>query len=207
MATEDVNRVRTSDIVALERSLRKCVMEKAKPGVSSEEDTLKRAFKRIDVDESGEVDFNEFLAAMETFGVEVTEGSGARLAGQGTSNLHGGIPLKLVRALFDKYDADGSGSLSYGEFAEGLFTKFVGGAPTHAVGMPSSTSPTGRRAGAGSRWKAGHMETGDAHGTNPWLPALQGSESLDPNYQRPNGQRPAVRALSLANPKWREAQK
>ena len=120
--------------------------------------------------------------------------------------LASGVPQAWLRALFDKYDLNGNGSLSYDEFASGLFTRFVGGMPSHAVGMASSTSPTGRRAGTGTQaaWKPGHLEDGSALGTNPWLPALSGSESLDPSYQRPNSAKPAVRALSLANPKWRD---
>ena len=31
----------------------------------------------------------------------------------------GGLSMDLVQALFDKYDADGSGSISYKEFADG----------------------------------------------------------------------------------------
>ena len=30
--------------------------------------------------------------------------------------------LRIARALFDKYDADGSGHLSYNEFADALLT-------------------------------------------------------------------------------------
>ena len=198
--------VRASDLAALEQLLRKAIMDQAKPGVSSEEDTLKRAFKRIDLDESGEVDFGEFCQAVEAFGIEAARGAGAYLK-HGTGSLHGGVPQPWLRALFDKYDANGNGSLSYDEFASGLFTKFVGGMPSHAVGMASSASPTGRRPVAGtqaSSWKPGHLEDGTALGTNPWLPALSGTESLDPHYQRPNSAKPAVRALSLANPKWRD---
>ena len=150
--------VRASDLAALEQLLRKAIMDQAKPGVSSEEDTLKRAFKRIDLHESGEVDFGEFCQAVEAFGIEAARGAGAYLK-HGTGSLHGGVPQPWLRALFDKYDANGNGSLSYDEFASGLFTKFVGGMPSHAVGMASSASPTGRRPVAGTRRRRGSRAT------------------------------------------------
>ena len=57
---------------------------------------------RADKDKSGSVSLEEFINAMEGFGMQV----------QGVRPGAGGLPLATVKALFNSYDADHSGSLS-----------------------------------------------------------------------------------------------
>lgn len=62
---------------------------------------LQRVFKHFDTDNSGYVDFREFVAAL------------VRLNFVGVQHE--------VKALFERYDADGSGFLDYGEFCGSVF--------------------------------------------------------------------------------------
>ena len=58
----------------------------------------------------------EFTEAMRRYGLE-----------QASSFGKGGVSEDELRALFDKYDKDGSGSLSYEQFALFLFKEGQGG--------------------------------------------------------------------------------
>ena len=87
----------------------------------------------------------------------------------------GGIPPEVLRGLFDRYNADGSESLSYQEFSNGLFKKAEPGSEDE---------------------NDGPNEQG---GQNPWLPSLAGRVSMDHSYQRPNSANPAARVRSIAN--------
>lgn len=121
----------------------------------------------------------------------------ARFGIQATSEIlpgrsSGGVNPEVVQAIFNKYDSDGSGSISYIEFSNALFH---GQEKGHASGSQSSSLP-----GA----FLGHERAlpGD-EGANPWLPTLNGSVSMDPSYSRPHPNNPAKRVLSIANPKSR----
>ena len=146
----------------LERILMKNIYQKG--GGVSEEKTLQKAFKQFDVDGSGEVSFHEFGLAMERFGLSVQK-PGAR--------SKGGIPPEVLRGLFDRYNKDLSESMSYQEFANGLFKK--------EEAEDENEGPVNEQGGQ-----------------NPWLPSLVGRESMDKGYSRPNT---AQRVRSLANPK------
>ena len=63
---------------------------------------LRKAFKYFDADASGDIDPDEFFAAMCSFGLEFTEDQ--------------------VLALFGYYDVDRDGGLSYYEFIEKVHT-------------------------------------------------------------------------------------
>jgi len=67
---------------------------------------LRKAFKFFDTDASGDIDPDEFYAAMHAFGLEFTEDQ--------------------VLALFGYYDADRDGTLSYYEFIEKLLESGFG---------------------------------------------------------------------------------
>lgn len=152
--------VSEGDMNVLEKILLKNIYQKSQ-GVS-EEKTLKAAFKVFDTDGSGEVSFGEFAKAMERFGLSVA---------QPGSRSKGGIPVEVLRGLFDRYNRDMSESLSYLEFANGLYKK--DDAPEE------------------------NLEPNEQGGQNPWLPSLAGRISMDKGYQRPNT---AQRMRSIANP-------
>lgn len=63
---------------------------------------LLKSFKYFDLDNSGHVDFNEFIKTVEKIGVVVSS-------------------AEELEALFNFYDADQSGSLDYHEFASIVF--------------------------------------------------------------------------------------
>lgn len=90
------------DVELLEKKLKESIYAKTPPNTNSKR-TAELAFKALDTNGSGDVDIDEFIKALERFGMHV---SGVR---QGV----GGLPRDVVQALFDKYDADGSGNLSY----------------------------------------------------------------------------------------------
>jgi hypothetical protein len=73
--------------------------------------TAELAFKALDANNSGGVDIDEFIKALERFGMHVV----------GMRKGVGGLPRETVQALFNKYDADGSGNISYKEFTDALF--------------------------------------------------------------------------------------
>merc|ERR1712070_708356 len=72
---------------------------------------LRQTIAVLDKNKSGTVDFDEFVSALEGFGMQV----------QGRRPGVGGLPMQTVRALFTKYDADQSGLLSITEFCDGLY--------------------------------------------------------------------------------------
>ena len=169
------------EVSSLESILKKGIYAKAKKGVT-EERTLKEAFKAFDANGSGRVSYQEFVRVCERFGLQVTS---ELMPGRSS----GGVRGDVMRALFDRYNTDGSESLSsashqlderegfivYEEFIVGLYQVRGGGGRT-----PSS-------------WDAANG------GANPWLPTLAGSESLSESFSRPNSAIPAARVRSIAN--------
>ena len=99
-----------ADVDLLEKQLKKSVYEKTPPNTNSRR-TAELAFKALDTNNSGGVDLDEFIKALERFGMHVV----------GMRKGVGGLPKDTVQALFNKYDADGSGSISYKEFTDQLF--------------------------------------------------------------------------------------
>ena len=99
-----------ADVDLLEKQLRKSIYEKTPPNTNSKR-TAELAFKSLDTNGSGGVDIDEFIKALERFGMHVA----------GMRKGVGGLPKETVQALFNKYDSDGSGSLSYKEFTTALF--------------------------------------------------------------------------------------
>lgn len=86
----------------LERLLRqKLESDSGFADVSTQAMKLRRIFAHFDVDNSGMIDFKEFIASL------------VRLNFVGVQ--------KEVQALFDRYDADGSGWLEYNEFCGAVF--------------------------------------------------------------------------------------
>ena len=154
--------VSESDMNVLEGILKKNIYGKSQ-GVS-EDRTLKAAFKQFDTDGSGEVSFGEFCLAMERFGLSVMK-KGDR--------GKGGVPLEVLRGLFDRYNADQSESISYVEFSAGLY----GG-------------------GAAEEEEDGPNEQG---GQNPWLPSLAGRQSMDRDFKPAGTADRHLKGRSLAN--------
>merc|ERR1711904_295298 len=74
---------------------------------------LRKAFKYFDRDGSGDIDPDEFYAAMDWFGLQFTEDG--------------------VLALFGLYDEDRGGSLGYYEFVENLIDGFTKSSATGSV--------------------------------------------------------------------------
>lgn len=99
-----------ADVELLEKKLKKSIYEKTPPNTNSKR-TAELAFKALDTNGSGGVDIDEFIKALERFGMHVT----------GVRKGVGGLPKETVQALFNKYDADGSGNISYTEFTSALF--------------------------------------------------------------------------------------
>jgi hypothetical protein len=99
-----------ADVDLLEKQLRKSIYTKTPPNTNTRR-TAELAFKSLDNDGSGGVTLEEFIKALERFGMHVA----------GVRPGVGGLPKATVAALFAKYDADGSGSISYKEFTEALF--------------------------------------------------------------------------------------
>lgn len=105
--------------------------EKTPPN-SNTRRTAELAFKALDTDGSGGVTINEFIKALERFGMHV----------QGMRQGLGGLPKDTVQSLFNKYDADGSGTISYREFTDALFTNEEPKAQDHASKAKSLTGKT-----------------------------------------------------------------
>ena len=87
----------------------------------SEETVLMRSFKYFDLDNSGCVNFEEWVKSIEKIGVTVPD----------TSKL---------QEIFSHYDVDGSGSLDYKEFVVGVFGEDSSAGRTQAPQMASSPS-------------------------------------------------------------------
>lgn len=99
-----------ADVDLLEKQLRKSIYEKT-PANTNTRRTAELAFKALDTDGSGGVSIDEFIKALERFGMHVA----------GMRPGVGGLRKDVVQALFNKYDADGSGTISYKEFTDALF--------------------------------------------------------------------------------------
>jgi len=84
-----------------EKELRAKLNQKA-TAKSSEEQILLKAFKYFDLDNSGDVDFDEFIKAVDKIGVQA-------------------FAEAELRELFEFYDLDSSGSLDYKEFSGIVF--------------------------------------------------------------------------------------
>lgn len=104
---------------------------RARSSGSNETRALETAFKSFDTDKNGTIEFSEFRKAMERFG----------LATGGHASVSG-CTLDVINALFDRYDPDGSGSLSYQEFIKGVF-KLEEPPPSARAGGRDLTSSTG----------------------------------------------------------------
>lgn len=104
--------VPAADITRLELALKRSIYEKS---VSCDQKlVLERAFKQMDRDNSGSVSMPEFVLAMEKFGMQVQSAGEKGVAPGGWSH-------DLVSALFNRFDEDGSGALSYKEFSSQLY--------------------------------------------------------------------------------------
>jgi len=84
----------------IENVLREKIRQKTS-STAAESETLRKAFKHFDIDESQSVSYAEFLFALERFGIVLEE--------------------KVSRALFDDFDTNRSGRISYTEFAKVLY--------------------------------------------------------------------------------------
>jgi len=125
-ATEPVVKfTNKKDVELLEALLRKQMFSKV-PNDQNTKRMVENSFKSFDTNKSGTVDFDEFVNALEKFGMHV---AGGRRKGVG------GLPIDTVRALFDKYDTDHSGALEYKEFTRGIF------ADDDKLAMESSQPP------------------------------------------------------------------
>ena len=186
------------EIERLRLTLLDALFTRSKPGFS-EQRTLRAAFTAIDSDGSGEVSFQEFVGALSRFGLQLQEPGG---------RVQGGVRKQCMWGLFQKFNRDQNDTLSYAEFCDGLFRPGVehleeipySNLKLHPNGKQVMVLPEDDRAPSGSAGNA-------ASSVNPWLPTLTGQESMDPRFSRPNSAKPAVRVLSLANPKHRLPQR
>ena len=123
-------------------------------GIKVDKDELKKMILEVDADQSGEIEFPEFLQmmtgkmasndtkeeTMKVYKMFDTDGSGAVSMSEFVKTLErfgmhvagqrpgiGGLPMDVVQSLFDKYDKDSSGQIDYKEFTAALF-KVCGGA-------------------------------------------------------------------------------
>ena len=131
-----------ADVNLLEDKLRKSIYEKTPPNTNQRR-TSELAFKALDTDGSGGVNLDEFIKALERFGMHV----------QGMRPGVGGLPRDVVQALFNKYDTDGSGSISYSEFTDALFAEEDPKAQESADGPPKSL--TGKTCYKDNEWLKG----------------------------------------------------
>ena len=100
--------VSSHDVDMLEAILFETTYRKKGGSHHAQERLLIDAFKQFDANGNGLVDKPEFLRAMERFGLPVR--------GKGRAGI-GGLPQAVVFALFDRYDTDASGTLSFREFS------------------------------------------------------------------------------------------
>ena len=127
---------------------------RARSNGTSETRALEQVFRMFDTNKNGTIDFKEFRAAMERFGLT-------------SGGEHSGCTLAVIMALFDRHDPDGSGSLSYQEFIKGLFPD----APPAAAAAPRSPPKPGQGGGGG-----------DA-GTSLQLPSYRGAGGVAEQQQ------------------------
>jgi hypothetical protein len=97
----------TSDIDEIEKKLIAAI--RARSSGSNEAQSLEKVFRQFDANKNGTIDLPEFCTAMERFGMATSNDPGAMCT------------PRLMSALFDRYDLDGMGSLSYEEFIKGIF--------------------------------------------------------------------------------------
>lgn len=101
-----LSKIGTGGVKRLELSIRSKIDQRTSGGPMA----LRKAFKYFDADASGDIDPDEFYAAMHAFGLEFTEDQ--------------------VMALFGYYDVDCDGALSYYEFIDKVLGDgFQGGDP------------------------------------------------------------------------------
>ena len=141
------------DIDNLEALLRRSITSRST--ASSETKALEKVFKEFDKDNSKTIGFEEFIVAMERFGLCTAADSRTDVSG---------VTLEAVRALFDRYDIDGEGDLSFKEFERGLFGNEAPKRGDKAVGAPpppvltSLALPSERGLGTRPPPPAGAME-------------------------------------------------
>lgn len=104
-----INFTPKGELELLEKQLREAIFRKKV--ANNPKRVLQQTFGVLDKNRSGTVDLDEFVNALEGFGMQV----------QGRRPGVGGLPMQTVRALFTKYDADQSGLLSISEFCDGLY--------------------------------------------------------------------------------------
>lgn len=97
----------TADIDEMEKLLIAAI--RARSSGSNEAQALEKVFRQFDANKSGTIDLPEFCTAMERFGMATSNEPGAMCT------------PRLMSALFDRYDTDGGGNLSYEEFIKGIF--------------------------------------------------------------------------------------
>lgn len=140
--------VPASKVSAIEKQLVEAI--RIRSSGASETRALETTFKQFDSDKNGTIEFDEFRGAMERFG----------LATGGYESVSG-CTVDVIRALFDRYDPDGSGTLTYAEFIKGIFrtpdapptarakgTDLTGGTGT-SLQLPSERGAGSRPATAG----------------------------------------------------------
>ena len=107
--------VSSRDVDALEAMLYESTYRKKGGSHNAQERLLNEAFKQFDINGDGRVDKQRFFRALERFGLHVKGKSG--LPGLG------GLPEATMGGLFDRYDTESSGTLSFREFASGLLSR------------------------------------------------------------------------------------
>jgi len=116
-----------ADVQRLEKALIQAMYSKVTTDTQLKRQ-VEAQFANIDIDKSGTVSIDEFVTALEKFGMHVA----------GKRPGVGGISMDIVQALFDKYDVDSSGAVTYKEFTEGLLAKDEPPAKPHInPGLPS----------------------------------------------------------------------
>merc|ERR1711988_267654 len=106
---DSLSKVGVMGVKRLELSIRMKIEQKTSGGPMA----LRKAFKYFDTDASGDIDPDEFFAAMHAFGLEFTEDQ--------------------VLALFGYYDVDRDGGLSYYEFIEKVLDSGFGNEASEKV--------------------------------------------------------------------------
>lgn len=152
-----------ADVDLLEQKLKKSIYEKTPPNTNTKR-TAELAFKALDKDGSGGVNINEFINALERFGMHVA----------GMRPGVGGLSKEVVQALFNKYDSDGSGSISYSEFAHALFEKDD---PKVQDAPGGAKSLTGKTCYKDNEWLKGSNGIFDG--------VFGGGDKNEPRYPRP----------------------
>jgi uncharacterized protein YbcV (DUF1398 family) len=142
VSPEEVARLQLEkDVRKLEQQLRDALFARTNHRIS-EQTVLKQAFVRFDTDQSGSVDFKEYCKALEYLGLhmetKVVDPTRQRTAHNSVHALDvprqqhpgipglGGVSLRVVTALFEKFDADHSGTIDYEEFVDQLIKADAG---------------------------------------------------------------------------------